>query len=219
MNVIFLDIDGVMNSNDFYHRKHNTTKMKLHRLWVNIKLTPQWIMTGSRSKIYSLADYVSPAYTKTFKYNFNRLKEDSDPLKWEWLTEFCNRTNTKICISSCWKHSFNSNPNINLEWWDETFNKLGFNIDTFVGITGNRGECRGDEIKAWIDKVNSNQNTTPYVIDSVDKYAIIDDSDMLPEQKDSFFHVDGYYGLSPNTLYRIGRHFNKTDEFGNHLKP
>ena len=145
MNVIFLDIDGVMNSNDFYHRKHNTIKMKLHRLWINIKTTPRWIMTGSRSKTYSLVGYISPAYTKTFEYNFNRLKSETDPIKWEWLTEFCNRTNTKICISSCWKHHFHSNKNINNEWWDLALTKLGFNNDIFVGITGNRQTLRGDE--------------------------------------------------------------------------
>ena len=214
MNVIFLDIDGVMNSNDFYHRKHNTIKMKLHRLWINIKTIPRWIMTGSRSKTYSLVDYVSPTYTKTFDYRFKRLKEDTDPVKWKWLTEFCNRTGTKICVSSCWKHHFHSNPNTNNEWWDKAFDKLGFNNDTFVGITGNRQTLRGDKIKDWIE-VNNNLNTEngSYWFGDVDKYAIIDDdSDMLPEQQDSFFYVDGYYGLSPNTLYKIGRHFNKENK-------
>lgn len=211
MNVIFLDIDGVMNSNDFYHRRHNTTKMKLHRLWVNIKTTPRWIFTGSRSKTYSLANYVSPAYMWTFDYTFNRLKEETDPIKWEWLIEFCNRTGTKICISSCWKRHFNKDSNINNEWWDKAFDKLGFINDTFVGITGSRQTLRGDEIKDWIEANNDfNTENGSWWFGNVEKYAIIDDdSDMLPEQQDSFFHVDGYYGLSPNTLYRIGRHFNK----------
>lgn len=207
MNIIFLDIDGVMNSNDFYKRKHNGFKNRLHHLWVNIKTTPRWVMTGSRSKTYSFVNYVAPAYTKTFKYRFNRLKEDTDPIKWEWLIEFCNRTNTKVCISSCWKHHFDGNDNINNERWDEAFNKLGFNNDTFVGITGQRRTYRGQEIKEWLEFINNGNH--PF-ISSVEKYAIIDDdSDMLPEQLISFFHVDGYYGLSPNTLYRIGRHFNE----------
>ena len=199
MNVIFLDIDGVMNSNDFYHKKHNTIKQKLRRIWLWIKLTPRWIFTGSRSKTYSLANWVSPAYTKTFEYTFERLREETDHVKWEWLIEFCNRTQTKICISSCWKHHFHSDLNTNNELWDKTFDKLGFINDTFVGITGNRQSCRGEEIKEWIEKEND-----------VENYAIIDDdSDMLSEQLESFFHVDGWYGLSPNTLYKIGRHFNK----------
>lgn len=208
MNVIFLDIDGVMNSNDFYHKRHNTIKRKLSRIWLWIRNTPRWIFTGSRSKAYSLVGYVSPPKTKTFEYRFNRLKEETDSIKWKWLIEFCNRTQTKICISSCWKRHFNSDSNINNEWWDKTFDKLGFINDTFVGITGDRKSCRGEEIKDWLQHVDDNP---VFWLSDVESYAIIDDdSDMLPEQLDSFFHVDGYYGLSPNTLYKIGRHFNKT---------
>ena len=95
----------------------------------------------------------------------------------------------------------------------KAFDKLGFNNDIFVGITGNRQTLRGDEIKDWIDTNNKFNSDNTWWFGDVDKYAIIDDdSDMLPEQMSSFFHVDGYYGLSPNTLYRIGRHFNKENE-------
>lgn len=211
MNVIFLDIDGVMNSNDFYHRRHNSLLQKLRRIWLWIKLTPRWIFTGSRSKTYNLANYTPHPRTKTFEYRFKRLKEDTDPVKWKWLVEFCNRTDTKICISSVWKYHFNyADENLNNEGWDEAFNRLGFNDDTFVGITGKRQTLRGDEIKNWINQ-NNRSSCSRWWCGDVDKYAIIDDdSDMLPEQIDSFFHVDGYYGLSPNTLYRIGRHFNES---------
>lgn len=199
MNVIFLDIDGVMNSNDFYNKKHNTIKQKLYCKWKWIRNTPKWIFTGSRSKKYSLVDYVSPAYTKTFKYRFKRLQKDTDPLKWGWLSEFCNRTGTKICISSCRKRHFSGNSDLNDNRWDVAFTLLGFINDTFIGITGKRRDLRGDEIKEWIEQKGD-----------VENYAIIDDdSDMLPEQMDSFFLVDRWYGLSPNTLYKIGIFFNK----------
>lgn len=207
MNVIFLDIDGVMNSNEFYHRRHNTIKRKLYRIWVWIRTTPRWIMTGSRSKAYSLMDYKPHPKSNTFDYKFNRLKEETDPIKWEWLSEFCNRTDTKICISSVWKHHFDyDDTNNNNERWDLAFKKLGFKDDTFVGITGSRRTLRGQEIKEWIEYANSDKH--PFIT-HIDSYAIIDDdSDMLIEQLGSFFQIDGYYGLSPNTLYRIGRHFN-----------
>jgi hypothetical protein len=202
MNVIFLDIDGVMNSQDMYIRESNTFKRKLRSKWLWLKYTPRWIFTGSRSKVYSLVNYKAPAYTKTFEYTYKRLVEGTDKKKWLWLSEFCNRTGTKICISSCWKWHFSGDPELNDEGWSKSFDKLGFINDTFVGITGKRQTLRGDEIKNWILKEGD-----------IERYAIIDDdSDMLPEQMGSFFHVDGYYGLSPNTLYRIGRHFGKPED-------
>jgi len=201
MNVIFLDIDGVMNSSDYYNRAHHTLKMWLRRKWLWIRNTPRWILTGTRYKTYSLVNYIPNPKHKLFEYNFKFLQKQSDPIKWEWLSEFCNRTGTKICISSCWKWHFSSDPELNNIGWDKALTKLGFINDTFVGITGSRRSLRGTEIKEWIEKEGD-----------VEKYAIIDDdADMLAEQIKSFFLVDGYYGLSPNTLYRIGRHFNKTN--------
>jgi hypothetical protein len=63
---------------------------------------------------------------------------------------------------------------------------------------------RGEEIKDWLQK---NQE--------VQEYAILDDdSDMLPEQMDKFYHCDGYFGLSPNHLYRIQRAFSGKSKYG-----
>ena len=48
----------------------------------------------------------------------------------------------------------------------------------------------------------------------IENYAILDDdSDMLPEQMSHFFLVDGWFGLTPNHLYRINRLFNKEECF------
>ena len=219
MNVIFLDIDGVMNSSDFYSRRHRTFKNIIKRYFnTTIRSWVRYIRTGSRH--HTSNDWKPNPDMYTFNYTFNRLKSETDPIKWEWLIEFCNRTNTKICISSCWKHHFNKDRNTNSEWWDLALTKLGFNPETFVGITGSRQTLRGDEIKDWIEQNRKFSNENSWWFGDVENYAIIDDdSDMLPEQKDSFFHVDGFYGLSPNTLYRIERHFNKTEDFSNHIKP
>ena len=63
---------------------------------------------------------------------------------------------------------------------------------------------RGEEIQKWLDE-------TPEVED----YAILDDdSDMLSEQMDKFYHCDGYFGLSPNHLYRISRAFEGKSNYG-----
>lgn len=192
MKVIFLDIDGVMNSNVFYHKRSKRFSYRCRRYYYWIISWFRLLFTGSRYKTYSLANYKSNPKHFEFDYTFKRLVEETDSEKWKWLGECCNTYNFKICISSVWKHHFKDEND-----WEVALLHLGFIPFTFVGITGDRRTDRGQEIKEWIDKHD------------VEKYAIIDDDrDMLPEQMDSFFHVDGYYGLTPNIIYRVTRHLN-----------
>lgn len=191
MKVIFLDIDGVMNSEVFYIERHKKRWLKPITYWWIIKDKIKWVLNGFKHKPISLTNHKMNPKHFEFDYTFARLKEETDPKKWKWLSVFCNAYDYKICVSSTWKNHFKD-----VNDWNRALVELGFNEDIFVGITGNRGECRGEEIKRWIDDKGN-----------VDSYAIIDDdSDMLEEQLKSFFYVDGYYGLTPNTLYRIGRH-------------
>jgi len=201
MKIIFLDIDGVMNSQLFYERRHKRRWLRPITYWWIFKSKVKYVLNGFKYKSISLANYKMPKNYKKFEYLFNRLKEETESLKWKWLSELCNKENYKICISSVWKRHFNND-----EEWNKALVLLGFNPDVFVGITGVRRTERGTEIKEWMDDVISTHNQT------IEKYAIIDDdSDMLPDQMTSFFKTDGYCGLSPSVLYRIKRHFNNED--------
>jgi hypothetical protein len=199
MKVIFLDIDGVMNSTLFYHERHSKRWFKLKTYkWIIISKV-NYILNGFKRKSFSLADYKpNPKYSK-FEFVFKRLEDDTDKLKWKWLSEFCNENDYKICISSVWRTHFKPTSD-----WNKALIKLGFKEDIFVGITGCLETLRGTEIKEWVDKHD------------VECYAILDDdSDMLPEQLSTcFFQVDNYYGMTPNHLYRIDLYFEnyKKDE-------
>ena len=198
MKIIFLDIDGVMNSQLFYEKRHKRRWLKPITYWWILKSKVRYVLNGFEHKGVSLANIMISERTKTFEYKFNRLKEETDPLKWKWLSELCNTEGYKICISSVWKRHFNN------EEWNKALILLGFNPDVFVGITGDRRTERGTEIKEWMDEAILVHNQT------IEKYAIIDDdSDMLDEQMPNFFHTDGYCGLSPNVLYKMKRHLNK----------
>ena len=197
MQVIFLDIDGVINSQVFYHERHKKRFFKFS-FYINwIKWRIKWVLNGFENKPISLVGYkINPKHFE-FDYIFKRLIEETDQKKWEWLAEWCNAYDIKICISSVWKNHFKD-----VDDWDRALLRLGFNLNTFIGITGNKKGCRGEEIKEFLDNDSS-----------IETYAIIDDdSDMLPEQMLSFFHVDGYYGLTPNHLYRIKRHFDNENK-------
>jgi len=176
MKVIFLDIDGVMNSEVFYVTRHNKQRIKT-KFFSIVKFL----------FVHQSSQQIKKSHYK-FRYLFKRLKEETDPSIWKILVSLVNENDYKICISSSWKYLFK-----NLNDWDKALTKLGFKRNTFIGITPSIEGIRGEEIKAFC---NRHDNITSYVI-------LDDDKDMLSEQLSSFIYVDRYTGLTPSNIANI----------------
>lgn len=183
MKVIFLDVDGVLNSHVFYEKRHKKLKNRIKRKWSRFK---RLFIKPKTYSLNELIDRPKPPYKDLLRF----FKDNVCPDKIQMLVELCNKNDIKVCVSSTWQNYFT------FEQWNMAFNHFGFKHNTFVGITGRKRRIRGEEIQSWIDKNNPS------------KYVIIDDdSDMLKEQFLYFCHTDGWFGLSPNHIYKIRRYF------------
>ena len=153
MNIIFLDIDGVLNHELWYEKLHTT---------------------------------LSP-------YNLSKLtkeEKDIDKDKILLLNEFCEETKSKVVISSTWRIGRT------IEELKEMFLRIGATFE----IIDKTGKCcsgiRGVEIYNWINK-NPEKEINYVIFD--------DDSDMLLWQRENFFWVDRYCGITSTILYKAKR--------------
>ena len=138
MKILFLDIDGVLNS--------------------------------SRT---------AQAF-KVFPHDFKDL-EKFDKVAIALIKLLCEETESKIVLSSSWRHDFSS-----LQAANGLKLPILFSTPRKCNVLENPHHLRGMEIKEWLSQHPE-----------VTKYAIVDDSsDMLEEQRDFFVHVSTAYGLS-----------------------
>jgi hypothetical protein len=136
-----------------------------------------------------------------------------DPRCIEILNNIIEKTNAKVVISSSWRIGKS------VEQLENLFEKVGFKGDIIDKTPSlqfqtfskgyedyNYSVPRGNEIKAWLEM---NKGTLGEKISRL-RYAILDDdSDMLYWQRENYFRVDAYCGLTPNLGYRIINFLNK----------
>lgn len=123
----------------------------------------------------------------------------------ERFNKLCADTHAKVVLSSTWRKS---------DTWLYDMRHNGLLCD-FRGRTPQlTSRVRGEEIKDWLDKNPSVKCNTPTSCPypcramcmghNITKYVIIDDdSDMLPEQKESFFKTSYKFGLTQEIADKI----------------
>lgn len=183
MNVIFLDIDGVLNSyqSDIYNRiTHPEGKITnfIHGLG------------------HKLLDLIKNQKFRTFLMN-NLLYRVSNhcilcPIACSNLQYILMKCpSTKIVVSSVWRHW-------GLFWMKRILKRNGIQKDNVIDITGNEQGVRGVQIKAWLDRHKG----------EVAKFAIIDDDSDMDVLAPYLYQTDGRFGLQFDNVEKIIEYFN-----------
>lgn len=175
MKIIFLDIDGVLN----------------HELWATERMY--------RNRVEDDSDY---EYYRNF----------FDPKSIAFLNLITEKTGAKIVVSSSWRRSrtveelrellklmgvtgevFSKTPHLHFE-------EQSFTLKNGEEVVYDYSVPRGCEIKAWMEM---NKGVLGKKVSKV-KYVILDDdSDMLFWQRENYFRVDPYCGLTPRLTERV----------------
>ena len=128
-----------------------------------------------------------------------------DPRAIRWLEWIIYQTRADIVISSTWRNR--GIDKLRDMWYDR---KLPGHI---VDITPKfHGKLRGEEIKAFLTDEQYRKSYSFIHNFNVESYCIIDDdTDMLPEQMDSFVHCDDNFGITRKEADKAIAILNKLD--------
>ena len=181
-NIIFLDVDGVLNCELFYHERYkNLTKYDGVPFYRTVK---KYLRMLVKTKQISKMDYYRGEMCR---------------MRMGLLNELCAETNSAVVLSASMRSGYS------VEDLQTIFNECGATF-TIIDKTGYTGYERGTEISKWL-KDNCFLWFEVHYFDFY-RYAIIDDdSDMLLKQQFHFFQTDTYSGLTPSITYKIKRFF------------
>lgn len=182
MNVIFLDMDGVVNSEALVEQ------------WIKNKFTE----LENNGNCY-LGDELRLAVRKAFIEEFCNSEELVFPELAAKITRIVKETGAKIVWSSTWRllERYQS-----IEAAKEMFNRRGLPGDALIGYTPQIGRsyennCRGTEINYWI---NNN------IYGNIEKVAVIDDRYdagwNLPDCA-YFFQTNVYIGITDKITQKV----------------
>jgi hypothetical protein len=176
-NILFLDLDGVYNSDLFY--KEQFKDIERFEGIPLYKTARKLLRKLVKSKEISSMDYY---------------KKNMCPKVMSMVNDLCAETNTAVVITASMRNGHT------LEEIQEIFKYCGATF-TIIDKTPYTGYERGTEISKWLKENCDKWFNVPYY----DFYRWIifdDDTDMLLQQQKHFFQIDNYSGLTPTICYR-----------------
>ena len=178
MKVLFLDIDGVLNSENWFGYVQYCINNDMYNRVLN------FVDIDNEHKYKYIDD-------ERIKRKLNMIDDRAIAN----LNRIVEETGCKVVLSSSWRSSRESDNALT-----EYILKLkGFKYELY-GVTPRIwakefGTQRGEEIQVWMDKESEKNEIESFVI-------LDDDSDMLPEQMGNFIHVDGQVGLVDKDVFK-----------------
>jgi len=181
-SLVFLDIDGVYNSDLFYKEKFaDIEKFDGIPLYKTVR---KMLKKAVKSKEISGFDYY---------------KNNMCPKVMSLINLLCEETNSAVVISASMRNGHDINEII------EIFKYCGATFD-IIDKTPYTGYERGTEISKWLKENCEKWFGVPYF--DFHRYMIIDDdSDMLLNQQYNFCKVDNYCGFTPTDYAFIRKFF------------
>lgn len=192
MKLLVLDMDGVVNSDELIEK------------WIKDKFNE----LENDNNCY-LGDELRLAVRKSFEETFCHSTELVFPELAEKISKIIQKTGAKILWSSSWR---TLEKYEDMEVAKEMFNRRGLPGNALIGYTPTVGmyyssnNCRGSEIKLWI-----NNNT----IGAVEKAAVVDDrSDAGWDLPDCarFFPINPYIGITDHDVKKIINYLNDKEK-------
>jgi hypothetical protein len=178
-SVLFLDIDGVYNSDLFYKEKfgdiiYKSNKKPIHRIVTNF-------------------------LRKKFKANeiskYEYYEQNMCPKVMSLINDLCGETNMCVVISASMRNGHD------LQEIQDIFKHCGATF-TIIDKTPYTGYERGTEISKWLKDNSEKWFGQPYY--DFHRFCIVDDdSDFLINQQFNFFKVDNYCGFTPTNYSDI----------------
>lgn len=176
--ILFLDVDGVLNSQLFYDKYFADLKVSGVPIHKTVKKHLR-----KRLKKLSIS-----------KLDYYRSQICSERLS--WLNTLCEETDSVVVLSASMRAQWSVSE------LQAIFNYCGATF-TIIDKTSHTGYERGTEISKWISE-NISEETHGCPSFEFKKYAIIDDDDdFLIKQAPHLFQTDPYVGLTPYTCDKI----------------
>jgi hypothetical protein len=181
-SILFLDLDGVYNSDLFYKEKFKN------------------IIETSNSKPFHriVTKYLRKLYKAKEISQYEYYKQNMCPKVMDMINGLCEETNTCVVISASMRNGHT------LEEIQEIFKFCGATF-TIIDKTPYTGYERGTEVSKWL-KDNCMRWFGVHYFDFHRFIIFDDDEDFLINQQYNFFKVDNYCGLTP-TIVNNARKF------------